>query len=44
MISLIEVLDADRDLLNASDQRVRARADADRAAVESFRALGLGVA
>jgi len=42
VVSLIEVLDADRDLLTASDQLARARADADRAAVASYRALGLG--
>jgi outer membrane protein TolC len=40
--SLIEVRDADRDLLNASDQLVQARAGAARAAVASFRALGGG--
>jgi len=36
------VRDADRDLLNASDQLVQARAGAARAAVASFRALGGG--
>ncbi len=41
-ISLIEVLDADRDLLVASDQLASARADAARAAVASFRAVGGG--
>ena len=41
-VSLIEVRDADRDLLTASDQLVRARADADRAAVAAYRALGGG--
>ena len=41
-ISLIEVLDADRDLLTASDQLARARADAARAAVAAFRATGQG--
>ena len=41
-VSLIEVRDADRDLLAASDQLVRARADADRAAVAAYRALGGG--
>lgn len=41
-LSLIEVLDADRDLLAASDQRVQAEAGADRAAVAAFRALGGG--
>jgi NodT family efflux transporter outer membrane factor (OMF) lipoprotein len=40
--SLIEVRDADRDLLAASDQLVQARAGAARAAVASFRALGGG--
>jgi NodT family efflux transporter outer membrane factor (OMF) lipoprotein len=40
--SLIEVRDADRDLLVASDQLVQARAGAARAAVASFRALGGG--
>ena len=39
-ISLIEVRDADRELLSASDQLVQARAGAARAAVASFRALG----
>ena len=42
VVSLIEVLDADRDLLVASDQLARAEADADRAAVASYRALGAG--
>jgi outer membrane protein TolC len=40
--SLIEVRDADRDLLTASDQLVQTQVDADRAAVASFRALGGG--
>jgi NodT family efflux transporter outer membrane factor (OMF) lipoprotein len=40
VVSLIEVRDADRDLLNASDQLAQARAGAARAAVASFRALG----
>jgi NodT family efflux transporter outer membrane factor (OMF) lipoprotein len=40
VISLIEVRDADRDLLLASDQLVQANAGAARAAVASFRALG----
>jgi NodT family efflux transporter outer membrane factor (OMF) lipoprotein len=40
--SLIEVRDADRDLLAASDQLVQAKAGAARAAVASFRALGGG--
>ncbi len=34
--------DADRDLLNASDQLVQARAGAARAAVAAYRALGGG--
>ena len=42
MISLVEVRDADRDLLAASDQLVQARAGAARAAVAAFRALGGG--
>jgi len=41
-ISLVEVRDADRDLLTASDALVRARADADRSAVAAYRALGGG--
>ena len=41
-ISLVEVRDADRDLLTASDDLVRARAEADRAAVAAYRALGGG--
>ncbi len=41
--SLIEVRDADRDLLNASDQLVQAQASAAQAAVRSFRALGGGL-
>jgi NodT family efflux transporter outer membrane factor (OMF) lipoprotein len=40
--SLIEVRDADRQLLAASDQLVQARAGASRAAVACFRALGGG--
>ncbi len=40
--SLIEVRDVDRELLAASDQLVRARAGAARAAVACFRALGGG--
>ena len=40
VISLIEVRDADRDLLIASDQLVQARSGVARAAVASFRALG----
>jgi NodT family efflux transporter outer membrane factor (OMF) lipoprotein len=42
IVSLIEVLDADRDLLAASDRLASARASADRAAVASFRASGGG--
>ena len=42
VISLIEVRDADRDILGASDQLAQARAGAARAAVASFRALGGG--
>jgi NodT family efflux transporter outer membrane factor (OMF) lipoprotein len=41
-ISLIEVLDADRGLLEASDRLAQAKADADRAAVAAYRALGGG--
>jgi outer membrane protein TolC len=40
--SLIEVRDADRELLAANDQLVQARAAAARAAVAAFRALGGG--
>jgi NodT family efflux transporter outer membrane factor (OMF) lipoprotein len=42
VISLVEVRDADRDLLTASDQLVQARAGAARAAVAAYRALGGG--
>ncbi|HEY0230137.1 MAG TPA: TolC family protein [Dokdonella sp.] len=42
VINLIEVRDTDRDLLAASDQLAQTRADAARAAVASFRALGGG--
>jgi NodT family efflux transporter outer membrane factor (OMF) lipoprotein len=42
VIGLIEVRDADRDLLAASDQLVQARAGAARAAVACYRALGGG--
>jgi outer membrane protein TolC len=42
VISLLEVREADRDLLTAADQLVQARAGASRAAVASFRALGGG--
>jgi NodT family efflux transporter outer membrane factor (OMF) lipoprotein len=40
--SLTDVLDADRQSLVAQDELARARADTDRAAVMSFRALGGG--
>jgi NodT family efflux transporter outer membrane factor (OMF) lipoprotein len=40
--SLTDVLDAERELLQSQDQLARARADSDRAAVTSFRALGGG--
>lgn len=40
--SLVEVRDADRELLAASDQLVQAKAGAARAAVSAFRALGGG--
>jgi NodT family efflux transporter outer membrane factor (OMF) lipoprotein len=40
--SLTDVLDADRQSLAAQDQLARVRADTDRAAVMSFRALGGG--
>jgi NodT family efflux transporter outer membrane factor (OMF) lipoprotein len=42
VISLIEVRDADRELLIASDQLVQTRAAAARAAVAAYRALGGG--
>lgn len=42
VLPLIEVLDADRDLLAARDQLAAARANEARAAVASFRALGGG--
>ena len=42
VISLVEVRDADRDLLTASDQLVQAKSDSARAAVAAFRALGGG--
>jgi NodT family efflux transporter outer membrane factor (OMF) lipoprotein len=42
VVSLIEVLDADRRLLDTRDARVQARTEAARAAVASFRALGGG--
>lgn len=41
-ISLLEVLDADRQLLGARDQLARVQADGARAAVATFRALGGG--
>ena len=40
--SLTDVLDADRQSLVAQDQLARTRADTDRAAVMTFRALGGG--
>jgi outer membrane protein TolC len=40
--SLADVLDADRQSLLAQDELARTRADTDRAAVLSFRALGGG--
>lgn len=42
MVSLIEVLDADRRLLETSDGALQARAAATRGAIASFRALGGG--
>jgi outer membrane protein TolC len=42
VISLIEVLDADRNLLAASDRQALSQAGAARAAVSAFRALGGG--
>lgn len=42
IVSLIEVLDADRRLLDTRDARAQARTEAGRAAVASFRALGGG--
>lgn len=42
VVSLIEVLDADRHLLDTRDSRAQARTEAARAAVASFRALGGG--
>jgi NodT family efflux transporter outer membrane factor (OMF) lipoprotein len=41
-LSLIEVLDIDRQLLAASDRQATAKADSARASVASFRALGGG--
>lgn len=40
--SLTDVLDAERELLASQDELARARADSDRSAVASFRALGGG--
>jgi NodT family efflux transporter outer membrane factor (OMF) lipoprotein len=42
VVSLIEVLDADRRLLDTRDARAQAQTEAARAAVASFRALGGG--
>jgi NodT family efflux transporter outer membrane factor (OMF) lipoprotein len=42
VIPLTDVLDADRQLLSAQDQLVLTRANSDRAAVQSFRAIGGG--
>lgn len=42
VIGLIDVLDADRQLLAASDRRVAVKADEARAAVAAYRALGGG--
>jgi NodT family efflux transporter outer membrane factor (OMF) lipoprotein len=42
VLSLIEVLDIDRQLLGASDRLAMAKADSARASVASFRALGGG--
>lgn len=42
VVSLIEVLDADRRLLDTRDARARAQTDLARAAVASYRALGGG--
>jgi NodT family efflux transporter outer membrane factor (OMF) lipoprotein len=42
VIALTDVLDADRQLLQAQDQLASAKTDAARAAVDSFRALGGG--
>jgi len=41
-VNLLEVREADRDLLNAADQLAQARVGAARAAVASYRALGGG--
>jgi outer membrane protein TolC len=42
VVSLIEVLQADENLLRASDARVQAQTESARAAVAAFRALGGG--
>lgn len=42
IVSLIEVLDADSDLLQTRDAKAQAQAEAARAAIASFRALGGG--
>lgn len=42
VVSLIEVLDADSDLLQTRDAKAQAQAEAARAAIASFRALGGG--
>jgi outer membrane protein TolC len=42
VVSLIEVLDADRRLLDTRDARAQAQTETARAAVASFRALGGG--
>ena len=42
VVSLIEVLDADSNLLQARDAKAQAQTEAARAAIASFRALGGG--
>jgi outer membrane protein TolC len=42
VVSLIEVLDADSNLLQVQDAKAQAQTEAARAAVASFRALGGG--
>jgi NodT family efflux transporter outer membrane factor (OMF) lipoprotein len=42
IVSLIEVLDADSNLLQARDQKAQAQTEATRAAIAAFRALGGG--
>jgi outer membrane protein TolC len=42
VVSLIEVLQADQNLLQASDARVQAQTESARAAVMAFKALGGG--